>query len=240
MNSNAGPRLTALHAHLLGTVPFEAALRLQRQLVYHVSGERGLAAVVLCEHPPLLTVGRHGGLAGLRCDPEELRRRGCSVRWVNRGGGCLLHAPGQLAVYPVLALDRLGLGLAAYLGRLHDVLLGVLDDCGVRGATCANGPGIRVGGRLVAGVGVAVRDWVAYFGAYLNVNPDLLLFRAVHGDGVMTSLERERRGPVRPALVRERLLERLADAFGLERTSLFFGDPAGVRPAPHPGAWAPR
>src|SRR5205823_4765765 len=100
MSPNAGPTPTVLNAYLLGTVPFEMALRLQRHLVYRVSGDRGQGCVVLCEHPPLLTVGRQGNLAGLRCDPEELRRRGWAVRWVNRGGGCLLHAPGQLAVHP--------------------------------------------------------------------------------------------------------------------------------------------
>src|ERR1043166_7377675 len=80
MNANAGPAPTVLDAYLLGVVPFEAALRLQRQLVYGVSGDRARAAVVLCEHPTLLTVGRQGGLGGLRCDPEELRRRGCPIR----------------------------------------------------------------------------------------------------------------------------------------------------------------
>ena len=37
----------------------------------------------------------------------------------------------------------------------------------------------------------------------------------------MTSLVRERRGPVRPAMVRERLLEHFAARFGFGRTSLF-------------------
>jgi lipoyl(octanoyl) transferase len=169
--------LTALDAYLLGTVPFETALRLQRQLVYRVGGERASAAVVLCEHP--------------------------------------------------------GLGLGAYLGRLRDVLLGVLRDCEVRGTADAGGPDVSVGGRLLAGVGVAVRDWVSYFGAYLNVNPDLTLLRAVHGDQSVTSLERERRGPVRAALVRERLLERLTASFGLERPTLLFSHPAPERAEQH-------
>jgi lipoyl(octanoyl) transferase len=235
---NGGPP-TVLNAYLLGTVPFETALRLQHQLVYRISGDRTQAAVVLCEHPPLLTVGRQGNLTELRCDPEELRRRGWAVRWVNRGGGCLLHGPGQFAVHPVLPLDRLGLGVAAYLERLHRVLLDVLDDCGVKG-TVHDGAGVHVGGRLAAGVGVAVRDWVAYFGAYLNVHPDLTLVRAVHGEQAVTSLERERRGPVRPALVRERLLERLAEAFGLERTTVLFGHPLLERAAPRPETPASR
>jgi lipoyl(octanoyl) transferase len=225
----------ALQAYLLGSVDFEAALAFQRRLVYHVSGDRDSAALVLCEHPPLITMGRHGSRAHLLAEPEELRSRRWQVRWVNRGGGCLLHLPGQLAVYPVLALDRLGLGVQDYLGRLQDVVVAVLDDFGVRGDTRAGQAGVWVGPRLVAAVGVAVRDWVTYYGAFLNVNPPLHPFRLVRatpfGDGVMTSLERERRGPLRPALVRERLLEHFAARFGFLRTSLFSDHPSLSRKA---------
>jgi lipoyl(octanoyl) transferase len=229
------PGSLALQAYLLGEVEFEDALLLQRALAYQVGGARDAAALVLCEHPPLITVGRQGSPGHIRCDHVELRARRWRVRWVNRGGGCLLHLPGQLAVYPVLALDRAGLGLAAYVERLQGVLAAVLDDFGVRAVTRPGQAGVWVGDRLVAGVGVAVRDWVAYFGVVLNVNPDLAPFRLVHtggpGDGPMTSLARERRGPLRPALVRERLLEHFAAAFGCGRTSLFFGHPLLGRPA---------
>src|SRR5579884_2406948 len=47
----------ALQAYLLGSVPFEAVLAFQRRLVYDVAGNRSQGALVLCEHPPLITVG---------------------------------------------------------------------------------------------------------------------------------------------------------------------------------------
>jgi lipoyl(octanoyl) transferase len=225
---------TCLRVYLLGLTDFEAALTLQHALADQVAGDRRAAALVLCEHPPLITVGRHGSPGHIHLGPEELRARRWRVRWVNRGGGCLLHLPGQLAVYPVLPLDRLGLGLEAYLARLQRALVAVLDDFGV----CAEGkpgrPGAWVGNRPIAAVGVAVRDWVCYHGAALNVAPDLTPFRLVRtgaGDEPMTSLARERRGPVRPALVRQRLVEHFRAAFGFEQTDLFFGHPLLARPA---------
>jgi lipoyl(octanoyl) transferase len=230
------PHGTALRAYLLGEVDFEDALALQRALAYQIAGERDAVALVLCEHAPLITVGRQGGPAQILCDPGELRARRWRVRWVNRGGGCLLHVPGQLAVYSVVALDRYRLGLEDYLGRLQQILTAVLDDFSVQAQTRAGEAGLWVGSRLVAGVGVAVRDWVAYYGAFLNVNPDLEPFRLVHsggpGDGPMTSLVRERRGPLRPALVRQRLLEHYSAAFACERTSIFFHHPLLRRPTP--------
>src|SRR5262245_17773208 len=151
---------TALQVYLLGSVDFEAALRFQRRLLYDVSGERQQAILVLCEHPPIITVGRHGSHAHLFYGSDELRARRWQVRWVNRGGGCLLHTPGQFAVYPILPLDRLGLGLEEYLARLQAVLADVLADFQIRGETRPGRAGLWVGSRPIAAVGVAVRDWV--------------------------------------------------------------------------------
>jgi lipoyl(octanoyl) transferase len=219
----------ALQAYLLGTVDFDAALSLQRQLVYHVGGDRNQAALVLCEHPPAITVGRQGSRAHILFEPEELLALRWRVRWVNRGGGCLLHLPGQLAIYPILPLDRLGLGLQDYLDRLRQVIIDVLSDFSIEATAGPDEAAVSVGARPVAHVGVAVRHWVSYYGAALNVYPDLVPLRWVRtaaGAEPMTSLERERRGPLRPSLVRERLLEHFMARFGFGRLSLFFNHPA--------------
>jgi lipoyl(octanoyl) transferase len=223
-----------LQVYLLGSVDFEAALALQRRLVYQVAGDREAAALILCEHPPLITVGRQGSWAHILYEPQELEARRWPVRWVNRGGGCLLHLPGQLAVYPILALDRLGLSVPAYLEQLHDVVAEVLGEFSIETERRAGTPDVWVGARPIAGLGVAVRHWVSYYGAVLNVSPDLQLLRRVRYGGAdaepMTSLERERRGPLRPSMIRERLVERFAERFHFARTSLFFDHPAlGLR-----------
>jgi lipoyl(octanoyl) transferase len=225
----------ALQVYLLGAVNFEAALALQRRLVYEIAGNRSAAALLLCEHPPLITVGRQGSWSHILYDREELRLRRWRVRWVNRGGGCILHMPGQLAIYPIVALDRLRLGVQDYLDRLQAVLLALLDDFNLRGESHPGQTGIWVKRRPIASIGVAVRDWVTYYGAVLNVNPDLQPFRLVHtagpGSRTMTSLEREHYGRLRPAFVRERLLEHFADRFGFARNSLFFHHPLLERKA---------
>jgi lipoyl(octanoyl) transferase len=227
---------SVVQVYLLGSVGFEAALALQRRLVFEIGGNRSAAALLLCEHPPVITVGRQGSWAHILYDREELRLRRWRVRWVNRGGGCILHMPGQLAIYPILALDRLRLGVQDYLDRLQGVLLAVLDDFNVRGESHPGQVGVWVKRRPVACVGTAIRDWVTYYGAVLNVNPDLQPFRLVQTDGLasrtMTSIEREHYGRLRPAYVRERLLEHFTDRFGFARTSLFFNHPLLERKAP--------
>ena len=229
------PGGSVLRAYLLARLDFEAALALQKRLVYEVSGDRAQAALLLCEHPPLITVGRQGSRAHILCGPEELHARELPVRWVNRGGGCLLHLPGQLAIYPILPLDQLGLSVPDYLGRLQQVVCDVLGEFSIRGQTRPDQPGVWVGSRMIAAVGAAVRDWVSYYGAVLNIHPDLGPFRLLRcsaaDDGPMTSLERERRGPLRPALVRQRVVEHFCNRFAVSRLSLLSDHPSLSRKA---------
>lgn len=218
-----------LHAYLLGQLDYEDGLRLQRHLRQQVADEPDRAALVLCEHTPSISVGRQGSHSHILLDEEQLHARRWPVRWVGRGGGCFLHLPGQLAVYPILSLRRLGLGVQDYLARLHAALIDVLADFNVTGRTRPGQAGVWVGHRQIAGVGVAVRDWVSWHGAILNVTPDLLPFRHVRNgaasDGPMTSLARERHGSPRMAHVRQSLVEHVQQRFELARTSIFFTHP---------------
>lgn len=216
-----------LQAYLLGAVPFADALGLQRRWVYEAA-EDGGSRLLLCEHPATVTVGRHGSHAHLRLEEVQTPFRPWPVRWVNRAGGCWLQAPGQLAIYPVLPLPRLGLGLGDFLGRFQRCLVAVLAEMGVRGTVRPGATEVWVGDRPIASLGVAVRDWVTYHGAVLNLNPDLDWFRAVRtgrDHPPMTSLQRECRRPIRPALVREIVLEQFAGHFGFGRTALFSDHP---------------
>jgi lipoyl(octanoyl) transferase len=185
--------------------------------------------------PPMISVGRDGSRSHILYDYEELWSRGWPVTWVNRGGGCLLHTYGQLQIIGVFALDRLGLDLPGYLFALEEVLRGVCRECDAEAHLRPGQAGVWVGDRLLAHVGVAVHDWVAYYGASLNIDPDLELFRGVHCDGAaapMTSLARERRGPVRAGLVRQRLTEAFAHRFGFDRVSIFHRHAALAPAAP--------
>lgn len=219
----------ALRAYLLGTVGFNELFALQRRLVYDVSGDRSAPAVIVCDHPPGITIGREGSRLHVRLSPEELAAREWGIRWVARGGGAMLHAAGQVAAYPVLPLDELGLTPAAFARRLSAAAADVAAGFGVPAVVPDDRPGLRVNGRLIALVGLAVRGWVSSFGLVLNVNPDLELFRGVWCDGdptPMTSLQRESPARVRVPAVRQQLVERIAARFGYDRISVFHTHPA--------------
>ncbi len=218
--TRSDPIPEALQAYLLSNVDFDSALLLQRRLHYDVTGHRDRAALIVCEHSPMITVGRHGSHRHMPLDD-----RGCPVRWMPRGGGCWLHTGGQLALYSTMPLDRLGLSIPAYLERLGSVVCRVLEDFSIHHGLNVSDAGVCVGQRPVAALGIAVRERVTMFGGCFNICPDLELFRGIrcHPAAMepMSSLERERRGPVRLSLVRERLVEHFAEVFGFARVLPF-------------------
>jgi lipoyl(octanoyl) transferase len=220
----------AVETFLLGQVEFGRCLELQRRLIEEISGrEDGQIVLLLCEHPPLITVGRGGSPGEIAAGSRLLRSRQIQLRWVNRGGGCLLHCPGQLAIYPLVPLRWHGFSVGEYLQRLQAGLLETLDELGIRGHTPPGRCGVWGRTGQLAALGVAVRNWVTYYGAYLNVCPPMGLFRLVESDPVgqtrMSCLVAERRGPVRMTTVRAVLVRHLTAAFGCDRYHLYTGHP---------------
>jgi lipoyl(octanoyl) transferase len=214
----------ALRVHFLGPLPYDSFLALQRRLAYEIGGDPSLASLIVCEHPPGITVGREGSRLHVRPTPDELAAREWRLRWVARGGGVMLHLPGQVCAYPILPLQTLKKSPAEYLAELHQCVADVVRKHGLEPRIEAARPGVWVGDRRVAHVGVAVRGGVTAFGAVLNVCPDLELFDGIACDGdprPMTSLERECPTRVRLSSVRLDLAEAVAARFGYPRQSVF-------------------
>jgi lipoyl(octanoyl) transferase len=224
------PELPPLEVYMLGLVDFEEVQQLQRRIVYDL-GEQGGAALVLCEHPPTISVGRAGSRAHIGPDDETLHGLGIRVYYVNRGGGCVLHLPGQLVAYLALPLDVFGLDLKDYLDRLHSAILGVLDEFDLTGTTRPDLPGVFSGPARIATIGIAVSRWIAYHGLTLNVGPYLELFDVLDEPGIgraplrYTSMESRRQRQTPMPKVRESLIRRIEDVFGVRRHHLYTHHP---------------
>ncbi|MGH7138135.1 MAG: lipoyl(octanoyl) transferase LipB [Pirellulales bacterium] len=226
----AVPPTPAVEAHLLGSVDFDDCLALQQRLVYETSGRGdGQITLLICEHPLKITVGRQGSRAHIQLSQHELTSRQIDIRWVNRGGGCLVHAPGQLAVYPIVPLQRWSFSIGEYLTRLQCGLSEALDDMACHAAPRPGRFGLWGHTGQVVSVAAAVKSWVTYYGAYVNVAPALYPFRWVQTDPLdqtpMSSLAADRRRPVRMSGIREALVRRLTAAWGSERYHIYTGHP---------------
>jgi lipoyl(octanoyl) transferase len=224
------PESTPFEIYLLGLVDFQEVQLLQRKMTYEL-GERGGVALVLCEHPPTISVGRAGSRAHIVPDDEVLRSLGIQVHWVNRGGGCVLHLPGQLVAYLAMPLEANGLSVTGYVARLHQAILDVLEEFELHGSIRPDLAGVFLGQARVATVGVAVSRWIAYHGFTLNVGPFLDLFDILDEPGIVpaslrqTSMESRRQRYTSMPKVRETLIRSLERVFGLERHHVYTRHP---------------
>lgn len=220
-----------VHFHLFGHVPLEDLHNLQRRLAYEAaSRDDGRITILLCEHEPLITIGRAGSRADIRLDQDELIRRQLEVQYVARGGGAVLHGPGQLALYVIAPLTRLRWTIGDYLRRLQTGLEATLDELLVGHERRGNQLGLWGRSGLLAVFGVSVRHGISLHGAVLNVAPELRLQRqvfAVSGDPAsrMGSLLTERASAGRMASVRSTLIAPLTTALGCETSHVFTGHP---------------
>lgn len=224
------PEKPPLEIYLLGAVDFAEVQQLQRRLVYE-QGERGGATLLLCEHPPTLSVGRAGSRAHIAPDDAELASMGIRTHWVNRGGGCVLHLPGQLAGYMIVPIDGDGAPAMRHVDRLHTMLLGVLEEFELKGEIRHEPPGIYLGGARVASIGVAISRGIAYHGFTLNVGPYLDLFDVLVEPGPsgsslrQTSMESRRQRLTPMSKVREALVRETERVFELDRHHLYTHHP---------------
>jgi len=219
----------AVETFLLGRVPYLHCLALQERLRRHVAArDDGQIVVLMCEHPEVITIGR-GGRPSDITSRGTLRSREIETHWVNRGGGTLVHCPGQLAVYPIVRLRWHEFSLGDYLHRLQTALADTLTELGVQVHLQLGRMGVWGRTGRIASLGVAVRDWVTWQGAFINVSPAMGLFRLVQSDPLASSctgsLAAERCGVVRMATVRAVLVRQLSEAFGCDRYHLYTGHP---------------
>jgi len=85
---------SSLDVFLLGTVDLESSKELQERLRSDVATRTDShGAILICEHPPSVTIGREGSFADVLVEWEELVARKMDVRWLNRGGGTFVHVP---------------------------------------------------------------------------------------------------------------------------------------------------
>lgn len=202
----------------LGLVPYQEATALQERLAQDRLDGAIPDTLVLLEHPPVITVGRAGGLENLLADPATLAQRGISLHFSDRGGNVTYHGPGQLVGYPILDLTQHGKDVLLYVRLLERTIISALAEFGIESGTRAGYPGVWVGQRKIAALGVHVRRWVTKHGFALNVQPDLAHFQLIHPCGIkelgVTSMAEVLGRDLGIADVRRVVVEAFATTFG--------------------------
>ncbi len=186
-----------------GRVDYPMACAWQGELVKLRQAGEIPDLLILCEHPPVITLGRNARRENILLPEAELARRGVAVHPSNRGGDVTYHGPGQLVGYPIVHLAELRKDVVWYVRSLEEVLIRAVREFSVaasrRTAPAAKRQlytGVWVGKEKLAAIGVHLSRWVTSHGFALNVMTDLSHFDFIVPCGLadrrVTSLARLR------------------------------------------------
>ena len=174
-----------LQFHCLGKVSYEAVRSIQLELGRaRAAGQCG-DAVIVCEHPAVLTLGTRTKPDDLFRSRAEWEAEGIKVVDVDRGGGPAYHGPGQLMLYPVVSLTERRMGVKDFVHRslaaIADALRGafdipaepILDPAGVWVIRRDFDGALVEHGRKIACVGLRIRGGVTDYGFCVNLKNSL-------------------------------------------------------------------
>ena len=154
----------------LGRADYARTYALQQQLQrMRQDGEIG-DVVITVEHNPVFTIGRSGSRTNIRVSEQERERSGIPVYEIDRGGDITYHGPGQLVCYPIIDLRGYRRDIKWYIASLEQGMIDLCADLGVAAKRRAGYPGVWVGERKIASIGVSVRHWVTMHGLAFNVD----------------------------------------------------------------------
>lgn len=160
----------------LGRVEYEPTWRAMRALTETRSAE-SRDEIWFLEHPPVFTLGMNAA-------PEHvLAPGGIPVVQIDRGGQVTYHGPGQLVVYPLLDVRRLGIGVRQLVMALEEAVVSLVAEWGIAAAGRRDAPGVYVDGRKLASIGLRIRRGCSYHGLAFNVAMDLEPFTRINPCG---------------------------------------------------------
>ena len=181
----------------LGRTQYRDAWDLQHRLV--AARAAGLIGdqLILLEHEPVLTLGRHSDPSHVLASAADLAARRIELIETERGGEVTYHGPGQLTAYPIVRLADRGFLVRPLVRALEAALVGTCEALGVAAEPKAGYPGCWCGGgtRKIGAIGVRIEHGVSYHGIALNVTVRLTDFELIDACGLpglrSTSIARE-------------------------------------------------
>jgi len=205
-----------------GLSNYREILQLQQEMQEKKRQNEIPDTVLIVEHTPVITLGARQSANKLKASCDELAERNIDVVESRRGGGTTAHNPGQLVFYPILNLKQLGLDISAYIRKLEEIGIKLLEQLGVSAERQKGFPGLWVKNKKIASIGVRVSKFVTYHGMAINIQNDLSIFDFIIPCGMenieMTSVLKEtgKRHPMNQ--VKEKLNELLIKHFYNEHT----------------------
>jgi lipoyl(octanoyl) transferase len=224
----------------VGVVKYATGCELQKLFVGGRKAGRVPDVLLLCAHPPVITLGRNGDAANLRASERVLKQMGIEYRLTDRGGDITYHGPGQIVGYPIMDLTEHRRDVRWYVAQLEEVMIRTAEDFGVAAHRVDGMHGVWVdterGSEKLGALGVHLSRWVTSHGFAFNVATDLRHFDLIVPCGLVgkqaTSLEKVLGRVVDVERVKARVVKHFGDVFGMEITKAKVESALGAGVAP--------
>ena len=129
------------------------------------------------EHNSVLTQGLSG-------KPEHLlKATQIPIVQSDRGGQITYHAPGQLVIYCLIDIKRLGIGIKKMVSMIEQSLIELLSSYDIKAHTLKGAPGVYVNDSKIAALGLKVKHGRTYHGLSLNIDMDLSPYKLINPCG---------------------------------------------------------
>lgn len=220
----------------LGLMKYADALEIQTHTFeeriddkLHGRSNSNLHSLYLCEHHPVITLGKAANEQNILLSEEFLNEKGVEVFHVSRGGDVTFHGPGQITGYPILDLEYFSSDIKLYMRMLEEVMIQTIAEYDIEGYRISDATGVWVDSqsdgqpKKIAAFGVKTSRWVTMHGFALNVDVDLNYFSYIHPCGFtdkgVTSIQHEWKGDrneISLNEVKRVLIAKFADVFNVE------------------------
>lgn len=177
-----------------GTMPYRDAWALQTELFDSIVALKRAKRpveneyVIMVEHTPVYTMGRHANPMNMLMSPDLLAQDGIECIPIERGGDITFHGPGQLVVYPIIDMQLHHLGVKAYVNLLEEAVIRTISSFGIKGERVEGATGVWIDKdtpreRKICAIGVRCSHSVTMHGLALNVSTDLAYFNRINPCG---------------------------------------------------------
>jgi lipoate-protein ligase B len=221
LSSDAPEFEPALLQYPLGMVDYALGREFQESLVAERILGAGSDALIFGEHPHVVTLGRNCSDSDFQAERASLEAANIAIVRTNRGGKATYHGPGQLVVYPVISLRERNLGVRRFVSLGLEAIAAAVASFELRPRVEISEPGVWVGERKLASVGLSISGGVTNHGFSLNVSNSLEYARLFSPCGLeprrISTLEQECGAPVEMEQVSARVYSEFAARLGVVR-----------------------
>ena len=152
---------------------YNQSITIQKELQKEVMSNANKAFIFIVEYKNhIFTQGKYGKSENILIDKNMLERMNIKIYQTDRGGDVTYHGPGQIVCYPILNLKSLKLTVKKYIFLLEELIQTYLSEFNIESRRICDKPGIWIGDKKIASIGVNIKKFVTKHGFSINANSE--------------------------------------------------------------------